>query len=1358
MKSALVVFTWMLAGLALAQPYAGKDVPEQLLAKSAGCSPPTTTTTMELNNVRMMVHTAGNLWQVPNQNYCQYEVPKNSGIMCLFTSALWLGGVDVNDQLKLAALRYRNGQDYWTGPLTQGAAEINSNTCEAYDRHYITLQDEIRQFDAWYSAGEMDQQNGTNTQAENFPNYEIPLIIKEWPAHGDVSAGQDYYLAPFYDRNEDGDYNWEDGDYPWHDFNKTKECSVDRTVSLYGDLNYWWIMNDKGNIHTETGAEPIGMEIRAQAFAFASNDAVNNMTFYNYELINRGTQTLYNTYFGFFTDGALGDPFDDYVGCDVNRGLAYYYNGDNYDGDNTGFLGYGYNPPAVGVDFFEGPYQDNDGIDNAYGIGPGEALNGIGFGDGIIDNERFGMRRFLYYSNTTNGADPSQTDPIGATDYYNYLRGFWKDGSQFHYGGSGHLSDPQCDPNTPADFMFPGDTDPLGWGTDGLPQAPWTEQTAGNPPNDRRFVQSAGPFVLTPGAVNNITVGVVWARAQGGDPFASVETLRRADDKAQALFENCFRVLDGPPAPDLKIQELENELILTISNPQGSTNANEDYIEFDPFIVADSAADKNYRFQGYQIFQLADNDVALSDLEDPTKARLVAQCDKKDGIGRIINFEFEEGLGASIPIEKVDGADEGLRHSFRVTDDLFAQGDKKLVNFKRYYYMAISYAYNNYKDYDPNDPSLLDGQQRPYIASRKAAIGEVKVMEGIPHNPMPEADGTGQNIEYGSTPQITRIDGYGNGGRVLEFTNETMDQVITTGKVDNPVYDYGAGPINVKVIDPQNVAKGYFEIKFRDYTPVTSYNSADTASWIIYRFESKNGALIDSVRSEYTINIDNEQLIPEWGVSVQIHQKKYELPEGIVSGTPQDRITEWLEATIEFADSSKPWLSFVRDNNAFFPTNWIRSGDYFPDTDDSDGSSDCLDPASPQYRDYLNPCAYPDQIGADPNRKWDNILSGGIAPHRVVGYEESYMPMAYYNYPTVTTAKKRASISYLPSVDIVITSDRSKWTRCPVIELGRDASLNQGGAQPGSMRKSSSVDKNGSSLNDGTTGMGWFPGYAIDLESGVRLYMAFGENSYLSSDNGADMIWNPSERLVDNSGNPVMGGLQPVYIFSYNNKSINGYPLSHDYKPYYPWEGEDLSTNQVYQDMLQVEANNSVVKRDFYSSISWIMHPLLTPEQDHLSTDVKIRLRVSKEYKNYLGSGENSTQPMYSWSMEDVGTDINSRDRLAEAIDLINVVPNPYNAYSEYEKNRLDSRVKITNLPEHCTITIYDSRGKLIKQFQKDSPQTYLDWLLTNHAGIPVASGVYLIHVEVRNESGKVIGDKIVKSFVAMRQVDLQNI
>ena len=322
------------------------------------------------------------------------------------------------------------------------------------------------------------------------------------------------------------------------------------------------------------------------------------------------------------------------------------------------------------------------------------------------------MRRFLYYSNTTNGANINQTDPTSAADYYNYLRGFWKDGTKFVYGGSGHISDPQADPNTPCEFMFPGDTDPQGWGTNGVPQANWTEQTANNTPNDRRFVESAGPFILKPGAVNNITVGVVWARSTGGDPFTSVETLRRADDKAQALFENCFKVLDAPHAPILKIQELQNELILMLSNPTNSNNYGENYIENDPFIVSnDPNADKSYRFQGYQIYQLKNNQIAVSDLRDPTKARLVAQCDIKDNVENIVNFEFDEDLGFSVPIQMVAAENEGIRHSFSIKTDLFAQGSTQLVNFKRYYYIAVAYAHNNYKTYVPDDPIALDGQK-----------------------------------------------------------------------------------------------------------------------------------------------------------------------------------------------------------------------------------------------------------------------------------------------------------------------------------------------------------------------------------------------------------------------------------------------------------------------------------------------------------------------------------------------------------------------------------------------------------------------------------------------------------------------
>jgi len=80
----------------------------------------------------------------------------------------------------------------------------------------------------------------------------------------------------------------------------------------------------------------------------------------------------------------------------------------------------------------------------------------------------------------------------------------------------------------------------------------------------------------------------------------------------------------------------------------------------------------------------------------------------------------------------------------------------------------------------------------------------------------------------------------------------------------------------------------------------------------------------------------------------------------------------------------------------------------------------------------------------------------------------------------------------------------------------------------------------------------------------------------------------------------------------------------------------------------------------------------------------------------------------------------------------------------------LDTRVKITNLPERCTIKIYSVNGKLINTFRKDNDLTYQDWNLTNSKNIFVASGVYLIHVDVPG-----VGERTLKSFIAMRAVDL---
>jgi hypothetical protein len=237
------------------------------------------------------------------------------------------------------------------------------------------------------------------------------------------------------------------------------------------------------------------------------------------------------------------------------------------------------------------------------------------------------------------------------------------------------------------------------------------------------------------------------------------------------------------------------------------------------------------------------------------------------------------------------------------------------------------------------------------------------------------------------------------------------------------------------------------------------------------------------------------------------------------------------------------------------------------------------------------------------------------------------------------------------------------------------------------------------------------------------------------------MLWNPTSTLVNGNGIPVMGGQHPIYVYG----TKVGYGSFSTDCPYY-----DGVNNWVYD---QYQAATTASYNELFESLVWIANPVLAEDHQLRETDVRIKVRVNKEYKNYVATGINGGKPMYSWGMDDIRTVLPSEAELSSALDLINVVPNPYYAYSAYERNRLDNRVKITNLPDRCTVTIYNVSGKMVRQFKKDNQITSIDWDLKNNKGIPISSGVYIIHVEVPG-----IGEKIVKFFGGMRQVDLENI
>ncbi|MDD4644864.1 MAG: T9SS type A sorting domain-containing protein, partial [Bacteroidales bacterium] len=158
--------------------------------------------------------------------------------------------------------------------------------------------------------------------------------------------------------------------------------------------------------------------------------------------------------------------------------------------------------------------------------------------------------------------------------------------------------------------------------------------------------------------------------------------------------------------------------------------------------------------------------------------------------------------------------------------------------------------------------------------------------------------------------------------------------------------------------------------------------------------------------------------------------------------------------------------------------------------------------------------------------------------------------------------------------------------------------------------------------------------------------------------------------------------------------------------------------------------------------------------------DIKIRLRVVGQYcvgvYDYAVPDSvalNNNKPMYQFNTKDIATKHHDLPTAKAALDLIRAVPNPYYGNSAYERTQIENMVKITNLPQTCTISIYALNGNLIRRFTKDNDKTSIDWDLNNQYNIPVASGAYIIHI---NAPG--IGEKVVKFFGVLRPQDLNSL
>jgi hypothetical protein len=99
----------------------------------------------------------------------------------------------------------------------------------------------------------------------------------------------------------------------------------------------------------------------------------------------------------------------------------------------------------------------------------------------------------------------------------------------------------------------------------------------------------------------------------------------------------------------------------------------------------------------------------------------------------------------------------------------------------------------------------------------------------------------------------------------------------------------------------------------------------------------------------------------------------------------------------------------------------------------------------------------------------------------------------------------------------------------------------------------------------------------------------------------------------------------------------------------------------------------------------------------------------------------------------------------SETMDKISVFPNPYFGANAIERDKYQRFMRFTNMPTQATVRIFSLAGVYIQRLEKNDETQFLDWDLRNKDGLPVASGVYIAHIEMPN-----VGDTILKLAVIL--------
>ncbi len=504
--------------------------PSQIWGQSNCPIPNWNRASLQTNDVEANLYGGGTIWGPGPSLKKVYEIDnpalpgEKAGLF--FASGLWLGAKGLGANQFTAANTYgffTGNTDFWPGPLDE-QGQIEASVCENYNRFWKVKRKDIQSLLDDFTDGSVDEP--------------IPTTLQEWPGRGnpyffDIFGFQlpntPQGLAPFFDQDGDGNYDPAQGDYP---------------LIRDAEEAIWWIFNDAGGIHTQSGGSPINMEVQAMAYTYPSAPApVDRATFYDFRFISRKVEPLDSVYVGFWVDPQLGSGDDDFFGFNQEHQLYYCYNKDTLDGvvDSLGNCNFGFcdQAPVIGIKILEGTKR----------IDPVTSE--------LVDNGVSSVMPIWTANNFFNEAThlPNRMRP---EETYNYLKGRWRDGSPLTRGGYGY----NPGSSERSSYAFPdAPNDPNGWSL----------CTEDFPDLDFSNLINSGPYHADPGRVNSISFAVFLTE----DVALPCPALDQVLDNCVLIeqhFQNLPTATQDLPKADFNIQFAPNpfhDYTILTSNIQG---------------------------------------------------------------------------------------------------------------------------------------------------------------------------------------------------------------------------------------------------------------------------------------------------------------------------------------------------------------------------------------------------------------------------------------------------------------------------------------------------------------------------------------------------------------------------------------------------------------------------------------------------------------------------------------------------------------------------------------------------------------------------------------------------------------------